>query len=70
VHTTLTQFNAEKQLFKVYSLMIMQPWRTKGLFANIADKMGDEAELRVKKNDMMDKMDGAIRAYNTRYHDR
>jgi len=50
--------------------MIMQPWRTKGLFSNVVDKMGEEAELQVKKNDMMDKMDGAIKAYNTRYHDR
>jgi hypothetical protein len=70
VHTTLTQFNADKKVFKVYSLMIMQPWRTKGLFANVVDKMGEEAELRVKKNDMMDKMDAAVQAYNTRYHDR
>jgi hypothetical protein len=70
VHTTLTQFNADKKVFKVYSLMIMQPWRTKGLFANVMDRMGEEAELRVKKNDMMDRMDGAIRAYNTKYHDR
>jgi hypothetical protein len=70
VHTTITQFNADKKVFKVYSLMIMQPWRTKGLFANIMDKAGEEAELRVKKDELMDKMDGAIRAYNTRYHDR
>jgi len=70
VHTTLTQFNADTKVFKVYSLMIMQPWRTKGLFANVVDSMGEEAELRVKKNEMMDKMDVAIQAYNTRYHDR
>ncbi len=71
VHTTVTQLNPEKKVFKVYSLMIMQPWRTKGLFANVMDKMGkEEAELRVKKDDMMNKMDGAIRAYNTKYHDR
>jgi len=70
VHTTITQFNPERNLFKVYSLMIVQPWRTKGLFANALDKMGGEAELRVKKDELMDKMDGAIRAYNTHYHDR
>jgi hypothetical protein len=70
VHTTITQFNADKKVFKIYSLMIIQPWRTKGLFANAIDKMGGEAELRVKKDELMDKMDGAIRAYNTRYHDR
>jgi len=70
VHTTVTQFNADKNVFKVYSLMIMQPWRTKGLFSNVVNNMGEEAELQVKKNDMMDKMDGSIKAYNTRYHDR
>jgi hypothetical protein len=71
VHTTITQFNADKKVFKIYSLMIIQPWRTKGLFANAIDKMGaEEAELRVKKDELMDKMDGAIRAYNTKYHDR
>jgi len=71
VHTTLTQVNPDSKVFKVYSLMIMQPWRTKGLFANATDKMGkEEAELRVKKDEMMNKMDAAIQAYNTRYHDR
>jgi len=70
VYTTVTQFNADKKIFKVYSLMIVQPWRTKGLFADAIDKMGGEAELRVKKDELMDKMDGAIRAYNTHYHDR
>jgi hypothetical protein len=70
VHTTVTQFNADKKIFKVYSLMVMQPWRTKGLFANLADKAGGEAELRVKKDEMMNKMDSAIKAYNTKYHDR
>jgi hypothetical protein len=70
VHTTITQFNAEKKAFKVYSLMIMQPWRAKGLFAGVIDRAGEEAELRVKKDELMDKMDGAIRAYNTKYHDR
>lgn len=70
VHTTITQFNAERNLFKVYSLMIVQPWRTKGLFANALDNMGEEAELRVKKDALLDKLDGSIRAYNTKYHDR
>jgi len=70
VHTTITQFNESKKVFKIYSLMIMQPWRTKGLFSNVVNNMGEEGELRVKKNDMMNKMDGAIQAYNTRYHDR
>jgi hypothetical protein len=70
VHTTITQFNADKKIFKVYSLMIIQPWRTKGLFAGLVDRGAEEAELRVKKDEMMDKLDGAIRAYNTRYHDR
>jgi len=70
VHTTITQLNANKKVFKVYSLMIIQPWRAKGLFSSVVNKMGDEGELRVKKDDMMNKMDGAIQAYNTRYHDR
>jgi hypothetical protein len=70
VHTTVTQFNAEKKIFKVYSLMVLDPNRLKNLFVGATGKAEEELELRVKKDDMMSKMDSAIRAYETRYNDR
>jgi len=70
VHTTVTQFNAELKRFKVYSLMVLAPERFKEAFAGAANKIDEEFELRAKKDDMMDKMDASIRAYNTKYHDR
>ena len=70
VHTTVTQFNAELKRFKVYSLMVLAPERFKAAFAGAANKIDEEFELRVKKDDMMDKMDASIRSYNTKYHDR
>jgi hypothetical protein len=70
VHTTVTQFNPELKRFKVYSLIVLAPERFKSVFAGTLSGPAEESELRVKKNDMMDKIDASIRAYNTKYHDR
>jgi len=70
VHTTITQYNKDKGRFKVYSLMLIDPDRVKNSLSNAADKLAEEHELRVKKDDMMSRLDASIRAYSTKYHDR
>ncbi|MCL2219504.1 MAG: FecR domain-containing protein [Chitinispirillia bacterium] len=70
VHTTVTQYNKENGRFKVYSLMVLDPGRMKNSLSNAAGRLEEEHELRVKKDDMMSKLDTSIRAYGTKYHDR
>jgi len=69
VHTTITQYSVSLNKFKVYSLMVMDPKRFKSTFLAAASRQ-EEFELRVKKDEMMSKMDAAIKAYDTKYHDR
>jgi len=70
VHTTITQYRKSDGRFKVYSLMVLDPSRMKHTLSHNADKVAEEYELRVKKDDMMSKMDASISAYSTKYHDR
>jgi hypothetical protein len=69
VHTTITQYNISNTQYKIYSLMVMDPRRFKETFS-AATARQEEFELRVKKDDMMSKMDASIKAYDTKYHDR
>jgi len=69
VHTTITQYNKTNNQYRVYSLMIMDPERFKNAFASMTAR-DEELELRVKKDELMSRMDASIKAYNTRYHDR
>jgi len=69
VHTTVTQRNVATNRFKVYSLMVMDPRRFKETFTAAASQQ-EEFKLRVKKSELMSKMDAAINAYDTKYHDR
>jgi len=69
VHTTITQYSVKIGRYKVYSLMVMDPRRFKDTFI-AATARQEEFELRVKKDELMSKMDAAIKAYDTKYHDR
>jgi hypothetical protein len=69
VHTTITQYNAITNKYKIYSLIVMNPARFKNAFSAETARH-KEFELRVKKDEMMSKMDEAIKAYDTKYHDR
>jgi len=69
VHTTITQYSVQRNKYRVYSLMVMDPKRFKNTFA-AATARQEEFELRVKKDELMSKMDSAIKAYDTKYHDR
>jgi hypothetical protein len=68
VHTTITQMNPENRRFKVYSLMVLDPSRMKNAFSGMLDR--EEQELRIKKDDMMSRLDASVKAFGTRYHDR
>jgi len=66
VYKSVATFNEETSVFKIYSLMILDP----GLFkAAVTDALAreEELELRVKKDDMMAKMDANIAEYNNKY---
>jgi hypothetical protein len=69
VHTTITQYNIKSNKYRVYSLMVMDPKRFKNTFLSATARQ-EEFELRVKKDELMSKMDDAIKAYDTKYHDR
>jgi len=65
-YKSLQQFNKENGRYKIYSLIVLDP----GLFkAAVADALAreEELELRVKKDDMMAKMDANIAEYNNKY---
>ena len=70
VHTTITQFNPKTKQYRVYSLMVLRPDRFKNAVMGAANRLEEELQLRVKKDDMLSRMDAAINAFNTRYHDR
>jgi hypothetical protein len=59
-------FNEETGKWKSYTLMVLKPELVKkALEASLAGQ--EELELRVKKDDMMAKMDAATQAYETKY---
>jgi len=66
VHKTITQFNRETGRYKMYTLIILDPKLFK---AAITDAMArdEEFELRVKKDDMMSRLDANIAEYDAKY---
>jgi hypothetical protein len=65
-HRTVVQFNRENGRYKIYTLMILNP----SLFKNaITEAMSrdEEFELRVKKDDMLSRLDANIAEYERRY---
>jgi len=66
VYKTIVQFNKESGHYKIYSLIILDPSLFK---AAITEAMArdEEFELRVKKDDMMSKLDANIAEYETKY---
>ncbi|MDR2578354.1 MAG: hypothetical protein LBC70_06030 [Chitinispirillales bacterium] len=66
VNRTISQFNPENGRFKIYTLIVLDP----NLFkAAISEAMArdEEFELRVKKDDMMSRLDANIAEYDARY---
>jgi len=63
---SIVQFNKENNHFKIYSLYVMNPDLLKKS-VQAATSNQEELELRVKKDDMMKKLDEGTAAYNAKY---
>jgi len=65
-YKSLVTFNEENSHYKIYALVILDPSLFK---AAVTDALAreEELELRVKKDDMMAKMDANIAEYNNKY---
>ena len=66
VYKTVVQYNKENSHYKIYSLIILDPSLLK---AAITDAMArdEEFEMRVKKDEMMSKLDANIAEYESKY---
>jgi hypothetical protein len=66
VYKTIVQYNRENNHYKIYSLIILDPSLFK---AAVSEAMArdEEFELRVKKDDMMSKLDANIAEYESKY---
>jgi len=63
---SIVQFNKENNHFKIYSLYVMNPDLLKNAVQAAAAGQ-EELELRVKKDDMMNKLNEGTAAYNAKY---
>jgi hypothetical protein len=62
----IPQYNAKTNSYQIYTLMAMDPRRFKDALAE-ATARDEEFEMRVKKDDMMKKMDANIAEYDAKY---
>jgi len=69
VHRTITQFNQETGAYQVFTLIILDPSIFKAAIVEAMERQ-EEFELRVKKDDMMSKLDANIALYNEQYRGR
>ena len=65
-YKSITQFNKENGHYKIFALYVMSPELLKKA-ASAAMANQEELELRVKKDDMMKKIDEGTAAYNAKY---
>jgi hypothetical protein len=66
VYKTITQYNGESNRYKIYSLIVLSPEVFKNAVAS-ASANQEEFELRVKKDDMMKKLDAGVADYEAKY---
>jgi len=66
VYKTLPQFNKENGQYKIYTLIVLDPSLFKAAISEALAK-DEELELRVKKDDMMAKLDANIAEYESKY---
>jgi len=65
-YKSVVQFNKENGRYKIYSLYVMSPDLLKKA-VQAASSNQEELELRVKKDDMMKKLDEGTAAYEAKY---
>jgi hypothetical protein len=63
---TITQYNKENGRYQIYTLMVLDPKLFKEALAE-ASARDQEFELRVKKDEMMSKLDANIAEYDAKY---
>jgi len=66
-YKSVVQFNKENGRYKIYSLYVMNPDLLKKA-VQAATSNQEELELRVKKDDMMKKLDEGTAAYKEKYN--
>jgi hypothetical protein len=66
VYKTVTQYNGDSNRYKIYSLIVLSPDVFKNAVA-AASANNEELELRVKKDDMMQKLDAGVADYEAKY---
>ncbi|MDR0331318.1 MAG: hypothetical protein LBH93_06380 [Chitinispirillales bacterium] len=66
VYKTVVQFNKENGHYKIYSLIILNPALFKAAISQ-AMASDEEFEMRVKKDEMMSKLDANIAEYESKY---
>jgi len=65
-YKSIVQFNKENNRYKIYSIYVMNPdLLKKAVLAATSNQ--EELELRVKKDDMMKKLDEGTAAYEAKY---
>ena len=63
---TISQYNKETDRYKIYTLMVLDPKLFKEAIVE-ASARDEEFELRVKKDEMMSKLDANIAEYDAKY---
>jgi hypothetical protein len=63
---TISQYNKESDRYKIYTLLVLDPRLFKEAIVQ-ASARDEEFELRVKKDDMMSKLDANIAEYDAKY---
>jgi len=64
---TIPQYNKENDRYKIYTLMVLDPKLFKNAIADAIDAREEEFELRVKKDEIMSKLDANIAEYDAKY---
>jgi PII-like signaling protein len=66
VFKTIVQYNKESNHYKIYSLIVLDPSLFKAAITEALAK-DEELEMRVKKDEMMSKLDANIAEYESKY---
>jgi len=64
---TISQYNKESDRYKIYTLMVLDPKLFKDAISEAIDAREEEFELRVKKDEIMSKLDANIAEYDAKY---
>jgi PII-like signaling protein len=66
VYKTVVQYNKDNSHYKIYSLIVLDPALFKAAVSEALAR-DEEFEMRVKKDDMMAKLDANIAEYESKY---